>query len=37
MTKSGRPNDGSYGSTKFRILVEATPEEIAEMAKAEKE
>jgi len=36
MTKKGRPNDASYGSTKFRILVEATPEEIAEMAKVEK-
>jgi len=36
VTKKGRPNDGSYGSTKFRILVEATPEEIAEMATLEK-
>ena len=29
-------DDAAYGSTKFRVLVEATPEEIAEMEKAEK-
>ena len=28
--------DAEYGSTKFRVAVEATPEEIAEMEKAEK-
>ena len=27
-------DDAAYGSTKFRVLVEATPEEIAEMEKA---
>ncbi|MGD0093073.1 MAG: SUMF1/EgtB/PvdO family nonheme iron enzyme [Planctomycetota bacterium] len=29
-------NDAAYGSTKFRVVVDATPEEIAEMEKAEK-
>ncbi len=29
-------NDAEYGSTKFRVLVEATPEEIAAIEKAEK-
>lgn len=33
----GAKNDAVYGSTKFRVLVEATPEEIAEMEKAVKE
>ena len=27
-------DDAAYGSTKFRLLVEATPEEIAALAKA---
>jgi formylglycine-generating enzyme required for sulfatase activity len=31
-----RPADTAYGSTKVRVVVEATPEEIAEMEKAEK-
>ena len=34
--KGGRPTDGSYGSTKFRIAVDATPEEIAGMTQSEK-
>ena len=29
-------NDTDYGSTKVRVAVEATPEEIAEMEKMEK-
>jgi hypothetical protein len=29
-------DDLAYGNTKFRILVEATPEEIAAMEKMEK-
>jgi hypothetical protein len=29
-------NDAAYGSWKFRVVVEATPEEIATMEKAEK-
>ena len=29
--------DNHYGSTRFRVVVDATPEEIAEMEKAEKE
>jgi len=32
----GAKNDAAYESTRFRVLVEATPEEIAEMKKAEK-
>jgi len=32
----GGKSDLSYGTTKFRILVEATPEEIAGMEQAEK-
>jgi formylglycine-generating enzyme required for sulfatase activity len=32
----GAKDDAQYGSMKFRVLVEATPEEIAEMEKAEK-
>ncbi len=27
-------DDAAYGSTKFRIAVDATPEEVAEMEKA---
>lgn len=33
---AGPPTDAEYGSTRFRIAVEATPQEIAEMEKAEK-
>jgi hypothetical protein len=29
-------NDAAYGSAKFRVVVEATPEEIVTMEKAEK-
>ncbi len=29
-------DDAAYGSTKFRVVVEATPEEIAEMEKGAK-
>ncbi len=32
----GAKDDAAYGSMKFRVLVEATPEEIAEMEKSEK-
>ena len=32
----GAKDDAAYGSMKFRVLVEATPEEIAEMSKAAK-
>jgi len=32
----GAKHDAEYGSMKFRVLVEATPEEVAEMEKAEK-
>ena len=33
----GAKDDAQYGSMKFRVLVEATPEEIAEMEKKEKQ
>lgn len=32
----GANNDAVYGSTKFRVLVEATRQEVAEMEKAAK-
>ena len=33
---AGPGTDSDYASTKFRVAVEATPQEIAEMEKAEK-
>ena len=35
--KAARWTDDSYGSPKFRVAVDATPEEIAEMEKREKQ
>ena len=37
VSMSGAKDDAKYGSSRFRVLVEATPEEIAEMEKAVKE